>query len=902
MFRQHESTWKLIMSESDTPQDDGPRFPKAILGRIVAVGLFIALGTFAVMQSMQGNDPSGENKTLAQSAGDVAGKVKTGIGDAATKVKNAASNVFGKKDLDSDLAKKRIAPSFNANLKTQVTTNTPDSKVGGGFKAPESKSFSNTAVTVSKPPTSPRYAQAPSGIPIVTSQGGFAARADNLQKAASNTINKATQNAADIGNNLKTGVANRANDLLKGTQSKINATAESLGNLKSNAASAFNGTVNKQFGPNPAATKPSVQSSFGSTTKAPANRPFGPAPSTGNRSFGGPAIPSSIQTVNTSRPLAKSPAPNTPAMGNRNLAPISSSPSRTTQNSKSAFDSVTSTRAPNTALPPIRSNSPPTNSFGGPRSFSSTTTPASTVSTSAPKINSQPTRQRSSIPRANVPARPASTTFSGQPANGNRPVSRLATSSAPSSMTRNVPGDRELEGVQAPALTVEKLAPREIQVNQPADFQIIVKNVGRVTAEDVRVFDQIPEGTEYQTAAPEPASLSRTRDLEWKIGSLRPGQEKRIKLQLKPVRPGEIGSVAHVTFSTQASMRTLVTKPVLEITHQAKQTHLIGDDVMFDVIVKNKGDGAANNVLIQEDVPRQLEYQDGYRELEYEIGTLMPGQSRRVQLSLKAAEIGKTRNVMFASAEGGLKAKHEIDLEIIAPKLVARTNGPTKRFLERGVTHQFEVSNQGTANATNVELVARLPSGLRYVSANNQGRYDASNHSVFWSLAELGRDVEASVELKTMPVEVGNQPIKFETFADLDIRDSAEQPLSVEHLVDVFFDIDDVVDPIEIGSDTRYKVRVVNQGTKTATNVQLQVAFPTGIQPTSVEGSLRHNITGQQIVFEPINSMSPGDEITFVINGSGRSAGDHRVVVNMRTDGRQTPVSKEETTRVYSDR
>ena len=355
-------------------------------------------------------------------------------------------------------------------------------------------------------------------------------------------------------------------------------------------------------------------------------------------------------------------------------------------------------------------------------------------------------------------------------------------------------------------------------------------------------------------------------------------------------------------------MRTMVTKPVLEITHQAGQTHLIGDDVIFDVLVKNKGDGPAKNVVIQEDVPNQLgvpsqlESPDGTRGIEYEIGTLLPGQSRRVKLALKAANIGKLRNVMFASADGGLQAKHELPMEIVAPNLVTRTDGPTRRFLRRNVTHDLIVKNTGTAAATNVELIARLPSGLRFVDANNQGRYDSNAHSVYWSLAELARNVEAKVELKTMPVEVGSQPISFESFADLKIKSSAKQPLSVEHLVDVFFDIDDVVDPIEIGSNTSYRLRVVNQGTKAATNVQLQVDFPTGLQPTAVDGTLRHAINGQRIAFAPINSMSPGDEISIVIHGKGQNAGDHRVVVNMRTDGRTAPVSKEETTRVYSDR
>jgi uncharacterized repeat protein (TIGR01451 family) len=507
------------------------------------------------------------------------------------------------------------------------------------------------------------------------------------------------------------------------------------------------------------------------------------------------------------------------------------------------------------------------------------------------------------VERPNTPSFPESTL----PPSNNRPIGQLDSSNTllPSSSTelaKATPGDRQLEGVQAAAVTIEKLSPSEIQVDQPADFQLVVKNVGRADAEDVRVFDRVPAGTEFLGASPEPSSQSRSGDIQWSIGKLRPGQEKRIKVQLKPVRPGEIGSVAHVTFSTQASMRTLVTKPVLEIIHQSKPTHLIGDDVILDVMVKNKGDGPARNVIIQEDVPKQLEFQDGYRELEYEIGTLMPGQSRRVQLALKAAQVGKLQNVMFASAEGGLKTKHELPMEVIAPKLDVQTDGPTRRFLQRNVTHQFSVANNGTAPATNVELVARLPAGLRFLSANNQGRYDATAHSVYWSLAELARGVEAKVELQTVPTEVGNQPIKFETFADLNVKANAQQELSVEHLVDVFFDIDDVVDPIEIGSNTSYRVRVVNQGTKAATNVQLQVDFPPGLQPTSVDGSLRHAINGQRIVFEPINSLTPGDEVSVVIQAKGQSAGDHRVVVNMRADGRQTPVSKEETTRVYSDR
>ena len=349
-------------------------------------------------------------------------------------------------------------------------------------------------------------------------------------------------------------------------------------------------------------------------------------------------------------------------------------------------------------------------------------------------------------------------------------------------------------------------------------------------------------------------------------------------------------------------MRTVVTKPVLSIEHDTAPKVLMGDNFVFDVIVENQGDGAATDVIISEEVPAQLEYQAGFRQLEYEVGTLLPGQKKKLRLALRAGKVGKFRNVMFASGKGGLEAKHALDLEVVAPEIRVTCEGPNKRFLQRKALHQFTIENRGTAKATNVDLVARLPSGLRYVSADNRGRYDSQSHAVYWKMPELTEGVAGTVEVTTIPVSVGQQNIKFEAEADLKLFSSTDHPLVVEHLVDIFFDIDDAIDPIEVGSKTNYRMRVLNQGTKAASNVQLQVDFPPGLFPESVDGNLRHQIKGQRVVFEPISSLPPGQEMTMSINATGKSPGDHRVVANIRADGREVAFSKEDTTRVYSDR
>ena len=702
------------MSESENDQFEesrGPRFSKAIIGRILAVACFIALGTFAVMHSMgksKTNVANGGEPPNTKQPGDVDETINNGFENNTEKPKTSVTAKFGDDQRTGTVPEaskpKGIAPNFGSNTfgakpnvsKTGVasTQHSPSTKTGFGPAVPNTfgadTKNSNQNKTSTSPP--PRYAQA-GGIPVIGNKNGFGTRADALKKSVTGAIDQTAKSTADALNKAKTSASDKATDLLNSTKQKLGTATNDL---------------RKSFGPSvpPANSSTTKKSTFGPLPKV--NSEFGPTNSQAASATGQPKAPA-IKTpakLPSSKPpaitQAKTSTQTQPPIVNSNtfggapsVRPIKSANTTTQRGQTSPFGApdlsksgssrpniVSAPAIPNMTQSPATKPPAPANGFGSTQSSRLPNTGFGNQRTTQSKPSVQPLR-----PNNSIPARPASTTLT--------PSSRIGSSSTITAglLTQNVPGDRQLDGVQAPSLAIEKLAPREIQVNQSADFQIVVKNVGRVTAEDVRVFDKVPEGAELIDAMPKP-QLTRSRDLEWQIGRLRPGQEHRIKLQLKPIRPGELGSVAHVTFAAQASMRVQVTKPVLEITHSSKRTHLIGDDVVFDVTVQNKGDGPAKNVLIQENVPKQLEFQEGYRELEYEVGTLMPGQSRRVQLALKAANIGKLRNIMFASADGGLSAKHEIDMEVIAPNLVTKAKGPTLRYLKRSVTHEFSVKKR----------------------------------------------------------------------------------------------------------------------------------------------------------------------------------------------------------------
>ncbi len=461
------------------------------------------------------------------------------------------------------------------------------------------------------------------------------------------------------------------------------------------------------------------------------------------------------------------------------------------------------------------------------------------------------------------------------------------------------PGDKTLEGAQTPAIVIEKFAPPEVQIGKPAKFDIKVKNVGQATAENVVVTDQVPQGTRLIDSSPQ-AAAGNGDNVIWQLGTLRANEEKTVSMQLMPVGEGEIGSVATVTFSAQASARTKATRPQLLVETTGPRQVLIGQPVKLTIRLSNPGTGAATRVVLEEDVPEGLSHPGG-QALEFEAGTLKPGETRELELTLSATGAGVVQNVIRARADANLSVESRVAIEVIAPDLAIAVDGPSKRYLERQATHELIISNPGTAPAKNVEMVAHLPKGLKYVSANNQGQYDATSHAVFWSLEQLSPRDKGTVALTTVPMEAGQQKIRVESKADMNLATAQEHVVEVEGLAALFFEVADAADPIEVGGETIYEVRVINQGTKTSTNVRLAAAMPPSLKPLEAGGATSGVISDQQVVFEPLPRLAPKADALYRIRVQGLAKGNAQVRVLLSSDEIPGGVTKEESTRVYAD-
>ncbi|TWT69411.1 DUF11 domain-containing protein [Crateriforma conspicua] len=494
---------------------------------------------------------------------------------------------------------------------------------------------------------------------------------------------------------------------------------------------------------------------------------------------------------------------------------------------------------------------------------------------------------------------PASAQMRNQnpPAAGGFNASSLPTDSA--QVAAGTPGDRRFDGVQTPSVVIHKRAPAEVRVGQPASFSITVRNVGSVEALDVRVHDQVPQGMELVDAMPGP-TMSGDGRLLWQLGSLEPGGEQTITLQLMPRQEGELGSVARVTFEAAASVRTRSTCPQLEIVQRAPQQVLIGQQVEIELEVSNPGSGAAENIIIQEDVPEQLQHRNG-RQLDNRIGVLQPGETRRELLRMTAVKPGMVRNLVRVRGDNGLEAQHAVDLQVIAPQLQVTLNGPKLRFLERQATYNIRLANAGTADAHNVQLVAQLDRGFQFVSTINQGQYDPNRHAVIWSLAQLPAGEEGEIELTLLPIEEGEQALRLEAASDLSEAVVEQSVVSVQSLAELTFQIADTADPIEQAGETTYEIRVTNTGSRDDANVQVQLQIPRGMQLIAAEGDAQSDNNGN-VFFNKIPRLDAGQEQVYRVKVRGLQAGRHLIKAIVVSDQSSVPVTKEESTMVYADR
>ncbi|MGE3809354.1 MAG: hypothetical protein AB7K24_32210, partial [Gemmataceae bacterium] len=415
---------------------------------------------------------------------------------------------------------------------------------------------------------------------------------------------------------------------------------------------------------------------------------------------------------------------------------------------------------------------------------------------------------------------------------------------------------------------------------------------------NVRLEDEIPPGGRLLRADPTPEI--RNQRMYWNVGTLEPGAERRFQVEIQPGNAGEITTCATITGSATDCLRARITQPRLSLNKTGPETAQLGDMVPFELVLGNVGDGPATGVVLHDQLPAGLQHPNGTN-IDADIGTLQPGETKRIQLRTTAVKPGQQVNMARLTAENAAPATATATVLVTEPALLLRKSGPPHRFVERDCEFDLEVSNPGNAPATNVQVFDRLPAGLEYVSSSDNGVYEPTSRLITWNLGTLNPGQRRGLTLKVRGVQVGVHVNQSVARADRDLESRSQAQVEIEGVPAMMLEVVDLDDPVEVGEETTYEIRVLNQGTTGVTRVQIMATVPPGMMPRSGEGPTAYRIQGQQVIFEPLDRLAARADATYRVRVMCREPGDWRFQVQMSCDQLRQPVNEQESTRIYRD-
>ena len=223
--------------------------------------------------------------------------------------------------------------------------------------------------------------------------------------------------------------------------------------------------------------------------------------------------------------------------------------------------------------------------------------------------------------------------------------------------------------------------------------------------------------------------------------------------------------------------------------------------------------------------------------------------------------------------------------------------------MDRHAVYALKVTNPGSAPASNVSIVHILPDGFKFHAASNGGRHDSGTRTVTWFIGDLTPGESRDVTLETVPTAVGEHKHRATATAARGLKAEAEAVTHVEGLSALLMELADTDDPVEVGADTTYEIRVTNTGSKMETNLALVCAIPDKMEFRTAKSmaGCRFHLEGREVIFEPLGKLAPRADAIYRVTVRGTAPGDMRFRARIRADGLVEPVLREESTKVYGD-
>ncbi len=496
----------------------------------------------------------------------------------------------------------------------------------------------------------------------------------------------------------------------------------------------------------------------------------------------------------------------------------------------------------------------------------------------------------------------------------------------------------------SPDLSIRSIGPSQGSLGATLTYRFEVRNAGTQTVKDAVVTYPVPAGltllgtnppatqtsanvVQRQGAAQPAAPAS---NIVWRLGDLQPGESRSLQANFRVDRPGSITSC--VTLQTadgrtvQDCTTTTIAVPMLEVAVTGPEQALVGTEVTFNATITNRSDAPATGLVVIDRFDPGLKHAVSANPIERDLPDLQPGQSRVITIKFQAISPGQQCNTVEVNGGGGLKATGQACVSVVAqavpppaqppvaapeppsngpkPVFTVSKTGPTQKSVGDSAEFVIEITNTGTVQANNLKIADNYDLSLDPVGATDG--YSFAGDDLIWIVDILppGKSIRFQVNCKCLTVAAKTcnrvtvtcqEGARGDAEACLAIQGGGTQPLGMT--------VADLRDPVSVGNETTYEIRVTNPNSVSDRDVRLTVNVPTQFNPSAVgtSGPAAYTIEGQVVTFAAIPELKPGDTLTYRVLASGARPGTGNVRADLSSANMAQPVSVQEATTVLAN-
>lgn len=451
-----------------------------------------------------------------------------------------------------------------------------------------------------------------------------------------------------------------------------------------------------------------------------------------------------------------------------------------------------------------------------------------------------------------------------------------------------------------PKIGIDKSAPASAVIGDTFTYNIVVTNPSQVATSNTVVTDTLPNGVDYVSSTPSASVAGKT--LTWSLGAVAPGGSTPIAVQVKATACTPVENCAEVRADYNLSARdcapTTISCPKLAIEKRCTPEVTQCDAIEYVIVVRNPGDGPANNINLTDQLPDGLTTTEGKTTVVSNIGTLAAGQAKEVRYTVKASRTGSFTNRVTAVGDGGLSAEASCTTVVKKPNLAVTKQGRDTLFVGRQGVYDITVTNNGDTVARGTQLVDTLPPEVTFVSADSGG--SGSGNTVTWSLGDLAPGQSKKVTCTVSAQRIGKATNNVRATASC-TEATAQHVMEIKGIPAILLEVVDVEDPDELGTTDVYIITVTNQGTAIDTNIRITAEVQPEADFVSAEGPVPGTAAGKVVTFQPLPTLAPKAQAVYKVTVKAVKPGDTRFKVQMSSDniGTSNPVTETESTRFY---